>query len=69
MKKLYKSSTNKKISGVCGGLAEYFNMDATLVRLIWALVTISSAGTGIIAYIVAAVVMTDAPYEDLNNSN
>ena len=34
-KKLYKSSTDKKIAGVCGGIAEYFNIDSTLVRLAW----------------------------------
>ena len=36
-KKLYKSSTDKKLAGVCGGIAEYFNIDSTLVRLGWVL--------------------------------
>ena len=38
-KKLYKSSTDKKIAGVCGGIAEYFNIDSTLVRLAWVAVS------------------------------
>ena len=53
-KKLYKSS-NKKISGVCAGIAEYFGIDPTIVRVIYALVTLFSAGfVGIIVYAVLA---------------
>lgn len=59
-KKLYKSRTNKKLCGVCGGLAEYLNIDATIVRLILAF-AILFAGTGILAYIVAALVIPDQP--------
>jgi len=55
-KKLYKSRTNKKICGVCGGLAEYFEIDATIIRLVWAIVALS--GAGILAYFVAALVMS-----------
>jgi len=55
VKKLYKSDTDKKIDGVCGGVAEYFNIDSTLVRLIC--VFLACTGSGIIAYIIAAVVM------------
>lgn len=60
MKKLYKSQTDRKIFGVCGGIAEYFNIDSTLVRLIW-VILIACFGTGIIAYILAAIVMPDYP--------
>ena len=55
-KKLYRSNVDKKIAGVCGGLAEYLNVDSTVIRLAWALVTLF-AGAGLIAYIVAALVM------------
>ncbi|MBR4954985.1 MAG: PspC domain-containing protein [Clostridia bacterium] len=55
-KKLYKSKSNKKIAGVCGGLAEYLNIDATIVRLIWVLATLF-VGCGILAYIIALIVM------------
>lgn len=59
-KKLYKSRTDKKICGVCGGLAEYFEMDATLMRLI-AVLVILFTGAGLLAYIIAALVMTYKP--------
>ena len=58
MKKLYKSQTDRKLCGVCGGIAEYFNIDSTIVRLIWAVLVICF-GTGILAYIIAAIVMPD----------
>ena len=58
MKKLYKSQTDKKLCGVCGGIAEYFNIDATIVRLIWALLTVFF-GSGVLIYIIAALVMPD----------
>lgn len=61
-KKLYLSRTDKKISGVCGGIAEYFEIDSTLIRLLWVLATIFTVGfPGVIAYIVAAMVMPDKP--------
>ncbi len=57
MKKLYLSSTNKKIAGVCGGIAEYFNIDATLVRLAWIILTVFTNMLGVIAYLVAWMVI------------
>ena len=51
-------SNNKKVCGVCGGIAEYFGIDPTIVRLIWA-VLIFAFGTGVVAYIVAAIIMPD----------
>ena len=59
MKKLCKSNTNRKICGVCGGIAEYLNTDATLIRLAFLLVC-ALGGSGIAAYIVAALVMPEA---------
>ena len=58
-KKLYKSSRDKMLSGVCGGIGVYFNIDSTLVRLLWAFLTLCSCGTGIVAYIVAAIIIPD----------
>lgn len=55
-KKLYKSQTDKKLCGVCGGIANYFEIDSTLVRLAWAAFTLLG-GCGIIAYIIAAIVI------------
>lgn len=61
IKRLYLSSTDKKISGVCGGVAEYFNVDSTLIRLLWIVLTIvTGVAPGIIAYIVAALVVPKA---------
>ena len=59
-KKLYKSSTDKKLCGVCGGLAKYLGMDSTIVRLILALAVLF-AGCGILAYISAAIIMPEEP--------
>lgn len=55
-KRLYKIVQGKKLDGVCGGIAEYFDIDPTLVRIAWILFT-ACAGCGIIAYIIAAIVM------------
>ena len=55
-KKLYRSETDKKIAGVCAGVAEYLNVDPTFIRLIWALVSLWG-GAGIVGYVVAAVVI------------
>ena len=55
-KKLYRIEEGKMVAGVCGGVAEYFNIDPTVVRLGWALVS-AFAGAGIIAYIAAAIIM------------
>ena len=55
-KKLYKSQNNRMLCGVCGGIAEYFNIDPTIVRLAWLLLVLC-AGTGIWAYIIAAIII------------
>ena len=59
-KKLYRIEEGKKICGVCGGLAEYFNIDPTLVRIGWAILA-CCAGSGILAYIICAVIMPEKP--------
>ena len=55
-KKLYKSTTNRMLFGVCGGIAEYFNIDPTVVRVAWVLAALFF-GSGIIAYIIAAIII------------
>ena len=57
-KRLYKSSTDKKGCGVCGGIANYFDVDPTVIRLIWVIFTLAG-GSGLIAYIIAAIIMPD----------
>ena len=59
MKELRKSDTNRVICGVCGGLGEYFQVDPTIVRLLLVAFTLLG-GSGIIAYLIAAVIMPEA---------
>lgn len=56
-KRLYKSKTNRVLFGVCGGLGEYFNIDPTIIRLLFVLLGCTT--TGIIVYLVAAVIMPE----------
>jgi phage shock protein C len=51
-KKLYKSTSDKWLGGVCGGLAKHFNMDPVLIRILWVVITIFSVGIGVVGYIV-----------------
>ena len=60
-KKLYKSKDNRWICGVCGGLAEYVGTDATIIRLI--MVLFGCTGTGILAYLIAAIIIPNRPEE------
>ena len=59
-KRLYRSRTDKKLTGVCGGLGEYLNMDPTIIRLIWVLISLA-AGSGLIAYLICALVIPEKP--------
>lgn len=59
MKKLYKSRRDRKLFGVCGGLGDYFNLDSTIIRILFILLTILSVGTGIILYIAMAIFVPD----------
>ena len=58
-KKLYRNTQNKMIAGVCFGLADYINIDPTVVRVIWALIALG--GAGIIAYLIAALIIPEKP--------
>ena len=55
-KKLYRSARQNVIAGVCGGLAEYLNVDVTIIRLIWS-ITIFFGGTGLLLYLIAAIII------------
>ena len=67
-RKLYKSREYKTIAGVCGGLAEYFDIDVTIVRLIWVAFCLMG-GSGILAYFIAALVIPEAPYSNRQNDS
>ncbi len=58
MKKLTRSTTNRTIAGVCAGIAEYFEIDPTLVRVGWVLLSLFG-GTGVLAYIVCALIIPE----------
>jgi phage shock protein C len=62
-KKLYLSDTDKKLFGVCGGLGEYFNLDSTIIRLLWVFLCIPTLFLGVLAYFIAAMVIPKRPWE------
>jgi phage shock protein PspC (stress-responsive transcriptional regulator) len=61
MKRLYRSKKERILGGVCAGLGEHLDVDPTVIRLIWAVVSVLSIGTGIIIYILAWIII---PEED-----
>ena len=63
-KRLYKSRTNRTICGVCGGIGEYCDIDPTIIRILWIVFTFAG-GSGILAYIICALVMSNAPEDTL----
>ncbi len=56
-KKLYLSEIDKKVAGVCGGIGDYFGIDSTLVRLAWVVMTVFTVGSGLLIYLIAAMIM------------
>lgn len=56
-KRLVRSSTNKSICGVCGGIGEYIGIDPSVVRLVWVIASICSVGMGALIYLIAAVII------------
>jgi phage shock protein C len=64
-KRLYKSTKNIMVCGVCGGIGEFFGIDPSIVRILWVLLSFVNAGIGIIAYIACALIL---PKDiDINN--
>lgn len=61
MKRLYRSTTNRKISGVCGGLGEYFNIDPTIVRVIFVILALPGGLPGVIPYAILWIVVPQGP--------
>lgn len=62
MKRLYKINEGKMLDGVCGGVAEYLNIDPTVIRIAWVMVSFF-AGFGVLAYIACALIMPRKPSE------
>ena len=61
IKRLYRSRKDRMLGGVCGGLAEYFEVDPTIIRLAWVILTLLSLGAGVIAYLIACIVIPEKP--------
>lgn len=61
MKKLYKSRSDKRIEGVCGGIGAYLGVDSTAVRAVWAIVTLFTVGVGIFAYLACMLIIPAEP--------
>ena len=62
MKKLYRSNTNRKLCGVCGGFAEYFDLDPTIIRLLVVILTLFGGG-GLLIYLICALVIPNNPIQ------
>lgn len=58
-KKLYRSITDRKLCGVCGGLAEYFGIDSTVIRIIAVILALGGVGTGLIVYLIMALIIPE----------
>ena len=67
-RRLYLSQDDQMIAGVCGGLAEYFDLDPSLVRIGW-IVFVLAGGAGLLAYIIMALVVPEKPYNPVHCSN
>ncbi len=63
-KRIYRSKKERMIAGVCGGIAEYFNFDVTIARLLWAAITIFTFPVGLIAYIICWLVIPENPNQN-----
>jgi phage shock protein PspC (stress-responsive transcriptional regulator) len=59
-KRLYRSRTDRKIAGICGGLGDYFGVDPVIFRIIWVLLLLG-AGSGLLAYVIFWLIVPEAP--------
>ena len=59
-RKLYRSKSDKKLAGVCGGLAQYFNLDATLIRVLFVLLAVLG-GSGLVLYVAMWIIVPQEP--------
>lgn len=64
MKRLYRSKTRRMLGGICGGLGDYLDVDPTIIRVVWAVLTLITVGIGILAYLVAWVIIPEEEASD-----
>lgn len=65
MKRLFRSRKEKILGGICGGIAEHIDVDPSLIRLVWIVVSLISLGTGIIVYLAAWIIIPESPEESV----
>jgi phage shock protein PspC (stress-responsive transcriptional regulator) len=63
MKRLYRSKNERLLGGVCGGIGQYYDTDPNLIRILWVVLTLLSVGIGLIAYLVAWIIIPEEPEE------
>jgi phage shock protein C len=63
MKRLYRSRKDRILGGVCGGLGDHIDVDPTIIRVVWAVVSLLTIGTGLLAYIIAWILIPEEPVE------
>ena len=68
MKRLYRSRKEMILGGVCGGIAEHIDVDPSLIRLVWIVVSLISLGTGIIVYLAAWIIIPESPRENVQQT-
>ena len=68
MKRLYRSRKERMLGGVCGGLGEHIDVDPTIIRLIWVVITLLTIGTGLLVYIIAWIIIPEEPGESGTDS-
>ncbi|NQV29995.1 MAG: PspC domain-containing protein [Candidatus Marinimicrobia bacterium] len=59
-KTFFKSKSDKRIAGVCGGIGKYFGIDSNIIRVLWTVATLGSFGFGVLAYLTLAVVLSES---------
>jgi phage shock protein C len=59
MKELKRSRTNRMVAGVCGGIGEYLEIDPNVIRLVWVVITVLSVGAGLLAYLLAWLIIPE----------
>ena len=65
MKRLYRSNKDRMLGGVCAGLGEHLDVDPTVIRLVWVILTAISMGTGILVYILAWIIIPEEDTADV----
>lgn len=65
MKKLFRSTTDSKMTGLCGGIGQWLNIDTTIIRLLFVIAAFFSFGTVILVYFIATLFVPKSPYSEL----